>query len=301
LLKSGSARPLSDVTVVDFSHVIASPVVGRTLAEHGALVIKVVTKKRPRRALFDEEANSGKVPVELDLTEPADLRRLHSLLAYADVVIDGYTDGVLARYAGLSEEALTTTYPDLVLLKVSCYGHVGPLAKRKGFQQNANFATGVGTVADEESLGYQLVSQVDYATGYLGALGVVLALTDRQALAQEYADQAAAGGGFGSAGSGSGSGAAAARPPFRRRRGSVVRASLCQTATWMAQFGSRLPSRLQHAARITRLLFGLGDRMVTAGGSRYLPAQGALSLSLTPPSRAEGFHRWWADGVVPKL
>ena len=49
--------------------------------------------------------------------------------------------------------------PHLVYLKVSCFGHVGPLAHGKGFQQNANFATGVASVEDENLLGYQLVSQ----------------------------------------------------------------------------------------------------------------------------------------------
>jgi hypothetical protein len=63
--KAGAPRPLSDVLVLDFSHVIASPVVGRTLAEHGATVIKLVTQKRPRRALFDEEANQGKLTLEV--------------------------------------------------------------------------------------------------------------------------------------------------------------------------------------------------------------------------------------------
>jgi crotonobetainyl-CoA:carnitine CoA-transferase CaiB-like acyl-CoA transferase len=55
VLSSTASRPLSDVIVVDFSHVIASPVVGRTLADHGATVIKVVSHARPRREMFDAE------------------------------------------------------------------------------------------------------------------------------------------------------------------------------------------------------------------------------------------------------
>ena len=69
-------------------------------------------------------------------------------------------------------------------MRVSCYGHVGPMSARKGFQQNANFATGVGTVEDEALLGYQLTSQTDYATGFLGAAGAILALTERQLAAE---------------------------------------------------------------------------------------------------------------------
>ena len=69
LLSTGTCvtRPLSDVLILDFSHVIASPVVGRSLVDHGATVMKIVTKSRPRRHLFDEEANHGKITVEVDL------------------------------------------------------------------------------------------------------------------------------------------------------------------------------------------------------------------------------------------
>ena len=267
-LKPG-VRPLSDVIVVDFSHVIASPMVGRTLADFGATVFKVVTKKRPRRALFDEETNNGKQPLELDLADAADLARLWSLLDAADVLVDGYTEGALAKF-GLDEAAVFARCPHLVFLRVSCYGHDGPLSAAKGFQQNANFATGVGTIADEDLLGYQLTSQTDYATGFLGAFGVVRALTERQ-LAAERGELA----------------------PMR------VRASLCQAATWMAQFGARLPTFRDYAKRITRLLFKLDGRMRVDGNLKYLPL--ALTMSETPPARVTGFARWWTDDVVPKL
>ena len=279
-LKDGAPRPLSDVIALDFSHVIASPMVGRTLAEHGALVLKIVTQKRPRRALFDEETNNGKHVIELDLEQSDDRARLGALMGGADLLIDGYTEGVLARH-GFGEEEVATRYPDLVRVRVSCYGHVGPLKGAKGFQQNANFATGVATVADEANLGYQLVSQVDYATGYLGALGAVLALTDRQqlAIAEEEEQEAT----------------------VSSRRGAVVRASLCQTATWMAKFGARMPVRSEFVWRVTRLMFGLGHKMVTEAGLTYLPPHESLGMSHTPPARLTGFNRWWTDGTVGKL
>ena len=51
------------------------------------------------------------------------------------VILTGVeADGVLARF-GLDELSLRAAYPDLVLARVSCYGHIGPLKGRKGFQQ----------------------------------------------------------------------------------------------------------------------------------------------------------------------
>ena len=259
LLKPG-IRPLSDVIVVDFSHVIASPMVGRTLAEHGATVFKVFTSKRPRRKLFDEETNNGKVPLNLDLDIQEDIERLWDLLKVADVLIDGYTAGVLSA-KGFDTNSLNARCPHLVYLRVSCYGHVGPWAKHKGFQQNANFATGIATIDDEALLCYQLTSQVDYTTGFLGAMGVIVALTKRQ---------------------------------LNETNGlTVVNTSLCQAATWMARFGARMPSRLDFYQRVSRLIWGLDYMMITDGNLQYLPP--ALSMSHSPPARVTGFQRWWND------
>jgi len=264
-LPSRAARPLSDVVVLDFSHVIASPVVGRTLADHGATVIKVVSQDRPRRELFDTETNHGKSPLTVELTTAAGRKRLWNLLGAADVLIDGFAFGVLAKY-GFSPEAVLARCPHLVYLKSSCFGHVGPLSHGKGFQQNANFATGVASVADEGLLGYQLVSQIDYATGFLGAYGVILALIDRQLAAKEGR-------------------------PFG---GCVVYASLCQTATWMALLGAGCPSFPSYISRLTKLLFTSDAKAVSVEDVTYLPLSAAVDMSITPAKR-HGMERWWPD------
>lgn len=130
----------------------------------------------------------------------------------------------------------------------------------------ANFATGVASVEDEKLLGYQLVSQIDYATGYLGAYGVILGLIDRQIAAIEGR-------------------------PFG---GLSVYASLCQTATWMMRLGAGCPSLINYIYRVTRLLW-FGDRhAVSIGDLRYVPLQAAVTMSITPAMR-HGFERWWPD------
>ena len=117
-LPAKAARPLSDVIVIDFSHVIASPVVGRTLADHGATVIKVVSQERPRRELFDAETNHGKHALTVELTTAEGRQRLWDLLAASDVLLDGYAIGVLARF-GFTQQAVLRRCPHLVYVKVS--------------------------------------------------------------------------------------------------------------------------------------------------------------------------------------
>ncbi|KAH8046161.1 alpha-methylacyl-CoA racemase [Aureococcus anophagefferens] len=217
----------------------------------------VVTKKRPRRALFDEETNNGKQPLELDLADAADLARLWSLLDAADVLVDGYTEGALAKF-GLDEAAVLAV-PASSSCGVSCYGHDGPLSAAKGFQQNANFATGVGTIADEDLLGYQLTSQTDSAS-FLG----------RQCVQRS-------------------------RAPAHSGRGELapmrVRASLCQAATWMAQFGARLPTFRDYGASApplqARRPHGVDGNLKYAARADHKDAARAR----------DRLRRWWTDGV----
>ena len=266
LLPAKAARPLSDVVVVDFSHVIASPVVGRTLADHGATVIKVISHERPRREMFDCETNHGKRVLAVELGTAEGKQRLWDLLKVADVVIDGFAGSALAR-RGFGRDEVLAACPHLVYLNLTCFGHEGPLAHGKGFQQNANFAAGVAGIEDEELLGYQLVSQIDYATGFLGAYGVILALIERQT---------------------------AAKAGKALDKGALVHTSLVQAATWMAQFGARAPGRLEWLSRVTRLLWASDGRSTQVGDLTYLPPGSAVKMSITPPNR-HCFERWWPD------
>ena len=266
VLPAKAARPLSDVLVVDFSHVIASPVVGRTLADHGATVIKVISHERPRREMFDCETNHGKRVLAVELNTPDGKQRLWDLLKVADVLIDGFAGSALARQ-GFSRDDVLTKCPHLVYLNLTCFGHEGPLAHGKGFQQNANFAAGVAGIEDEELLGYQLVSQIDYATGFLGAYGVILGLLERQA---------------------------AAKSGHALTKGVTVHTSLVQAATWMGGFGARPPPPMEWLGRVTRLLWFSDARSTRVGDLTYLPPGSAVRMSITPPNR-HAFERWWPD------
>ena len=115
VLPPKASRPLSDVIVLDFSHVIASPVVGRTLADHGATVIKIISHERPRREMFDVETNHGKRVLAVELATEEGKQRLWDLLKVADVLIDGFTQGALARH-GFAMARVLEVCPHLLSL-----------------------------------------------------------------------------------------------------------------------------------------------------------------------------------------
>ena len=72
-----------------------SPVVGRTLADHGATVLKIISHERPRREMFDCETNHGKRTLVLELSTAEGKQRLWDLLKVrAWIAADGLSDGV---------------------------------------------------------------------------------------------------------------------------------------------------------------------------------------------------------------
>ena len=274
-LAARAARPLSDVVVVELSDdAIASPVAARTLADHGATVVKVVGPRRPRASeAIDAEANQGKRVLQVDLSTEEGRQRLWNLLKVADVVVDGGDDaaaggGELGRH-GFAPKRVLHRNPHLVYLRASCFGHVGPLARGAGSERAASFCCGVAGAADEGLVGARLLSPLAYTTGFLGAFGVLLALADRQVAAVEG-------------------------KPFA---GVLVLASLAQTATWLGAFGARCPSRLEYALRLGRLLWGGDRRAVDVGDLRYLPLTNAVEMPHTP-ARRHAYERWWPDDEI---
>ena len=215
--------------------------------------------------MFDCETNHGKRTLCVELSTESGKQKLWDLLKVADVVIDGFANQALSR-KGFSMEEVLRRNPHLVYLDLTCFGHVGPLSHGKGFQQNANFAAGVAGIEDEELLGYQLVSQIDYCTGYIGAYAVILGLIERQ--------QAALQG--------------------KATAGVVAHTSLCQAAMWMAKLGARAPTRLEWLSRVTRLLWWSDRRSQTVSDLTYIPPSAAVRMSITPPQR-HCFERWWPD------
>lgn len=204
-------RPLSGTKVLDLTHVIAGPTIGKTLAEQGAEIMRITSPTQPALPPFDVDTGHGKLEALLTLTDADDAATLQGLIGQSDVFVESYRPGAMTKL-GFSPESAARLRPGLIYVSVNCYGWAGPWQYRPGWEQLAQVATGM-TVAQGTADNPQLQSVYpnDYVTGFLGALGTLMALLRR-------ADE---GGSY------------------------HVRVALCRTAMWMQDQGqvdrSQLP------------------------------------------------------------
>lgn len=136
------------IRVLECAFAAAAPITTTQLAMHGATVIKVETHKRldmlrvvppfrggkadiNRGAVF-ESLNSGKYSVSLDLGKPKARDIAMKLATWADIVLDGYTPGVMRRW-GLDYESIKKRKPDIIYLSTTQQGQYGPHAKFMGY------------------------------------------------------------------------------------------------------------------------------------------------------------------------
>src|SRR5262249_40849944 len=123
-------RPLSGIRVLDLTRVLAGPTCARTLAEHGADVLKITAAHLPSLGSQEFDAGHGKLSAHLDLGEPKDVETLHGLVREADVFSQGYRPGTLAA-RGFSAEGLAQLRPGIVVVSLCAFGHAGPWASRR--------------------------------------------------------------------------------------------------------------------------------------------------------------------------
>lgn len=182
-LPEGS-RPLSGVRVLDLTRVLAGPTCARTLAEHGADVMKITAAHLPNIGYQEYDTGHGKLNAELDLREDKNLETLRGLVRQTDVFSQGYRPGTLGG-RGLSPEELAELRPGIVYISLCAFSHVGPWASRRGFDTVVQTVSGItsrqGDLFPGATPGPQFypVSAIDYLTGYLMAFGGAVALNRR--------------------------------------------------------------------------------------------------------------------------
>jgi crotonobetainyl-CoA:carnitine CoA-transferase CaiB-like acyl-CoA transferase len=177
-------RPLSGIRVVDVTRVLAGPTCARTLAEHGADVMKISAAHLPNIGYQEFDTGHGKLSAYLDLREQRNVDTLRGLAQEADVFSQGYRPGTLGA-RGLSPEELASLRPGLVYVSLCAFGHTGPWASRRGFDTVIQSVSGItarqGEIVPGKTPGPQFypVSAIDYCTGYLMAAGAMIALKRR--------------------------------------------------------------------------------------------------------------------------
>lgn len=146
-----TARPLSNIRVLDLTRVLAGPLAAQTLGDLGAQVIKVERPKvgddariyggpylkdadgaETRENAFFLSANRNKMSVTVNIAAPEGQEIIRTLASQVDVVLENYKVGDLARY-GLDYASLSASNPRLIYCSITGYGQDGPYAKRPGY------------------------------------------------------------------------------------------------------------------------------------------------------------------------
>jgi hypothetical protein len=181
-------RPLAGVKVVELSRVIAGPTIGMVLAAFGADVIRINAEKLIDIDVMQLTLNAGKTTIALDLDIPEQKAKLESLIADADVFIQGFRlQSMTRRGLGLDQLAAKAKARGrgIIYVDENCFGPDGPYAERPGWQQIADAAVGCSYITgrslrrpDNECVLPPLPIS-DLCTGVTGAVGVLKALRDR--------------------------------------------------------------------------------------------------------------------------
>lgn len=205
-----SDTPLHGIRVLDLSRVLAGPWASQTLADLGASVIKI---ERPgsgddTRAwgppFFTDEsggvfsayylsANRGKQSVCIDLATPEGAELVRKLAADADVLVENYKFGDMAK-RGLDYETLSKANPGLVYCSITGFGQTGPYRQRPGYDFMIQGMGGLMSITgdpdegDPQKVG---VALADILTGLYSTIAILAALEERHVSGQgQYIDMA---------------------------------------------------------------------------------------------------------------
>ncbi len=187
--------PLDGLKVVELARVLAGPWAGQTLADLGADVIKIespagddtrqwgppfVERDNDRSAAYFHSTNRGKRSIALDLRDPDDHAVAVELVRQADVLIENFKVGSLARL-GFDFDAVQALNPRLIYCSITGFGQTGPYASRAGYDYIIQAMCGLMSVTGDpsgppEKVG---VAATDLFTGMYAATAILAALHQR--------------------------------------------------------------------------------------------------------------------------
>ena len=185
---------LHGLKVIDLSRVLGGPYCTQALADHGAQVIKleppVGDETRTWGPPFDESdtawyfngVNRNKLGISVDLSCDEGRAVLWQLLEDADVLVENFKPGTLARWGMDFERDLHPRFPRLIHCAVSGFGPDGPLGGLPGYDAAIQAMAGLMSVNGERNGGPMRVGLpiVDMVTGLNALAGILLALAERE-------------------------------------------------------------------------------------------------------------------------
>jgi benzylsuccinate CoA-transferase BbsF subunit len=194
-----AAQALSGVRVVEIGFAAAGPLVGKYLADHGAEVIKLESRRAPdvfrstyppfkdnipgpdRAAMF-AFYNAGKLGTTIDLKHPRGLDLAKALIAKSDILIESFPAGTMAK-RGLDYATLSSLNGSLVMLSSCNQGQTGPHAQHPGYGSQLTALAGFTHLLGERNEHPVILygPYIDYiAVGY-GVIAILAALARRRA------------------------------------------------------------------------------------------------------------------------
>jgi len=192
-----SSAPYAGLKVVEFARILAGPWAGQILADMGADVVKVESpagddtrKWGPpfveyadggRDAAYFHATNRGKTSVVLDFATPEGQAKARDLAATADVVIENFKLGGLAKY-GLDYASLSALNPRLVYCSITGFGQTGPYAAHAGYDFIVQGMSGVmDLTGDPDGAPQKIgVAYADIMTGLYATIAIQGALAERE-------------------------------------------------------------------------------------------------------------------------
>jgi crotonobetainyl-CoA:carnitine CoA-transferase CaiB-like acyl-CoA transferase len=183
---------MTGLRVIDLTRVLGGPYCTQILADHGADVIKVEPPAGDEvrdwgPPFHDDDAayfigiNRNKRSIGLDLASPGGRDVLLKMLEGADVLIENFKPGTLDKW-GIGNETLSTKFPRLVHCRISGFGGDGPRGGNPGYDAIIQAMTGmIAATGSPESGPMRIgVPLVDITTGLYAAIGILMALAERQ-------------------------------------------------------------------------------------------------------------------------
>ena len=190
-----STAPLKGLKVVELARILAGPWAGQTLSDLGAEVIKVespdgddtrrwgppfITRDGVETAAYFHGCNRGKTSVAIDFRTKEGQAQVHALIAGADIVIENFKVGGLAKY-GLDYASLNALYPGLIYCSITGFGQDGPYASRAGYDYIIQGMSGLMSITGAPDGQPQRVGVAitDIFTGVYASTAILAALHQR--------------------------------------------------------------------------------------------------------------------------